>query len=217
VENIRLGFGAVSTTLIPAGEFDAFTWNVGFRADMPFATLRGFLEAKKEMANLNLAASIPFGSFNFMAATHIENLIAEGDNTFGDVGIIRLYPYVSYSGITNLSLNVGGVINLNNAEDDPYMNISAYAGYTMGNVIPSIAVVFGRGGVYNDVALRAVRWGTATYNADDSHLSFHPSVRLRTTTLTYVDIGGVIDYKIGDNAPDNPLNIGAYVSAVIQF
>ena len=132
---------------------------------------------------------------------------------FGDEGIISFYASFGHTGLVDgLDLRLGAAIGLHQDSDaDPWMWFTAGVNYTLTDtIVPRLHLHYVSGGVWggfnwNTLALtasgrlhtNALRDG-ATFFDDHQFFQIRPSVQIRITGASFVELGCVFHMNIGD-------------------
>ena len=147
---------------------------------------------------------------------------------FSDTGSMTFYEEFSYSAIENVSLNLAFVQSLAQWDNaDLYFRGAFWATYAMGNIVPRLDLNFVMGGTYemSSFYIAENSFGK-TYNKEQMFITFIPSVQLKVTNRTFVDIGFIGGVDLTDDKKAAPaftqaaeagFNFGAFVDVLIQF
>jgi len=215
-DTIKIGVGAKSGYGIEQGEKfeDAMGGFFGVRAGFGPVDARAYIDVAKDYITVHAAATIEVGDLEIGLPVYVWDL-----SNFSDSGELQFLPYVSFSGIENVGLNLFGILGIDGAGGDPAIGAMLTASYSFGNIIPRLAVGFKTSGTYEgtDGGLRETFWGGETYDKGDMFLLIRPAIRFRTSSSSYVDFAVVMAPLLGDNKPSNSLQIGGLIDFSVSF
>ena len=214
-DKIKFGAGGKGSN-ITAGDIESVTWFGGFRGDFGMVDARAYFAARRDNVEAHVAADIKLDGITIGLPAYIYGIYKYADN-----GEFQFFPYVSFSMVKNLAVNLFGHIRITSDDgEDAVVGGMLTVAYTINNIIPRIGIAFLSGGTYAGAAdgLRENFWsGGDYYDKGDAYLLIRPAVRCRTSSSSYVDFGVVMTSQIGDNKPDNALSFGAFVDLSVSF
>jgi hypothetical protein len=163
------------------------------------------------------------GSFGF-AYTGMKDLTAAlavvGENLeeFGDIGTIRFFETFGYNGITNLSLNLSFWEGINQATGKDFsFRVWFWASYALkdGDIVPRLDVNYLVAGEYDNFQrLHLDDRYAATYNKDQVLLSARPSVSFKANSNSWLEIGYLVNYDLGDASASKNTNASTSAKGV---
>ena len=215
-DSIKIGVGSKSSYGIDQMEKfeDSFGGFFGVRAGFGPVDARAYFDYAKDYITVHAAATIEAGDFEVGLPVYVWDL-----GNFSDSGELQFLPYVSFSGIENVGIDLFGMVGIDGAGGDPAFGAMLGVQYSFGNIIPRLAIAYMSGATYCGPAygLRECIWDFNSYDKGDSYLLIRPQLRCRTSSSSYVDFAFVVAPMLGDNKPSNSLQIGGLIDFSVSF